>query len=136
MMSDHDWILRALEHTDSGAVPYNFMFSPPAARIAMEHYGQDLDQSLSLPIRMTGPNSIKPLYADPDEYGETITDEFKVVWSTSRLDRGSPIGPCLAEPDLSHYTFPDPTDAYRFSGIAHWCAMQEGHYRIIWVGDL
>ena len=136
MMSDRDWIQRTLEHTDGDVIPYNFMFSPPAERIAIRHYGQDLDQSLSLPIRMTGPNSIKPLYANPDEYGETITDEFEVVWSTNRIDRGSPVGPCLPEPDLSNYTFPNPKRAYRFADLADWCTRQEGHYRIVWVGDL
>lgn len=136
MMSDRDWIRQTLDHRESDAVPYNFMFSPPAERIIREHYGQDLEESLSLPIRMIGPKSQKPLYADPDEFGATITDEFGVVWSTSKIDRGSPIGHCLPEPDLSRYTFPDPTEAFRFGNIEHWCAKQEGHYRIIWVGEL
>jgi len=136
MMSDRDWIQCTLEHRGTGSVPYNFMFSPPAERIAVEHYGQDLEENLSLPLRMTGPVSVKPLYADPDEYGGTITDEFGVVWSTNTIDRGSPIGPCLPEADLSNYSFPDPKEAYRFSDTANWCARQEGHYRIVWVGDL
>ena len=135
-MTDRDWVQRTLDHLESNAVPYNFMFSPPAERIAREHYGQDLEEALSLPIRMTAPKSTKPLYADPDAYGDTITDAFGVTWSTSKIDRGSPIGPCLPEPDLSHYTFPEPTEAYRFKDIEHWCARQEGRYRIIWVGDL
>ena len=136
MMTAHDWIQRTLDHREGDAVPYNFMFSPPAERLAREHYGQDLEQSLALPIRMTGPNSIKPLYADPDEFGETITDEFGVVWSTNKIDRGAAIGACLPEPDLARYTFPNPADPYRFADIGDWCAEQEGHYRIIWVGDL
>lgn len=136
MMTDRDWIQRTLDRSQSGAVPYNFMFSPPAEKIAQEHYGQDLEACLALPIRMSGPKSIKPLYADPDDFGDTVTDEFGVVWSTSRIDRGSPIGPCLPDPDLAHYTFPDPTDAYRFDDVAHWCAGHEGHYRVLWVGDL
>ncbi len=135
-MTDKHWIERMLRHEPCDAVPYNFSFSPPAARIAREHYGQDLEASLALPIRMTSPKSIKPLYADPGQYGETITDEFGVVWSTSSIDRGSPIGPCLREPDLTRYTFPGPTQPYRFAHIAEWCAAQAGHYRIIWVGDL
>ena len=136
MTTDRAWIQQTLEHRESAAVPYNFMFSPPAERVAREHYGQDLEERLSLPVRMTGLKSIKPLYADPDEYGDTVTDEFGVVWSTSKIDRGSPIGPCLLEPDLSQYDFPNPAEAYRFTGIGEWCAKQEGHYRIIWVGDL
>ena len=135
-MSDCHWIQRTLDHLEGDAVPYNFMFSPPAERLAREHYGHDLEESLSLPIRMTGPKSPKPLYADPDKYGDTITDEFGVVWSTSKIDRGSPLGPCLPEPDLSHYAFPEPTEACRFEDIGSWCSRQEGHYRIVWVGDL
>ena len=135
-MTDREWIQRTVEHRETDAVPYNFMFSPPAERLAAEHYGQDLEESLSLPIRMTGPTSVKPLYADPDKYGDTITDEFGVVWSTSRIDRGSPVGRCLPEPDLAQYAFPIPTEPHRFSDIGDWCARQQGHYRVIWIGDL
>jgi len=135
-MTDRDWIQQTLEHRKGNPVPYNFMFSPPAERLAGQYYGEPLEQSLSLPIRMTGPNSVKPLYADPDEFGKTATDEFGVVWSTNRIDRGSPVGPCLGEASLSRYVFPDPKAAYRFNGIKEWCARQEGHFRIIWVGDL
>ncbi len=136
MTTDKDWIQQTLEHRESHAVPYNFMFSPPAEKAAKTHYGEDLEEALSLPIRMTGPKSVKPLYANPDEYAETITDEFGVVWSTSEIDRGSPTGPCLPEPDLSQYAFPNPAAEYRFDDIGDWCVKQEGHYRIIWVGDL
>jgi len=136
MIADRDWIQRTLYHREGDPVPYNFSFSPPAERLAREYYGKDLEESLSLPIRMTGLNSIKPLYADPDEFGDTAMDEFGVVWSTSKIDRGSPVGPCLPGPDLSQYDFPDPAAARRFSGIEDWCSRQEGHYRIIWVGDL
>ena len=136
MTAHRAWIQQTLEHRESDAVPYNFMFSPPAERAAREHYGEDLEECLSLPLRMTGLKSIKPLYADPDEYGDTITDEFGVVWSTNKIDRGAPIGPCLLEPDLSQYDFPNPAEAYRFDGMGAWCAKQEGHYRVIWVGDL
>jgi len=112
------------------------MFSPPARRIAEELFGKDLEESLSFPLRMNGPRSPKPLYADPDRYGDTITDEFGVVWSTSRIDRGSPVGPCLPEPNLSNYVFPNPADESRFTDLGDWLAGQAGHYRIIWVGDL
>jgi len=135
-MTDCDWIQRTIQHRETDAVPYNFIFTPPVKRIAEEHYGQDLEESLSLPIRMTRLNSIKPLYANPNQYGETITDEFGVVWSTNEIDRGSPVGPCLPEPDLSQYMFPNPAKESRFTHIKNWSAQQEDHYRIIWVGDL
>ena len=136
MMSDREWVQRSLAHEEGAAVPYNFMFSPPAERMAREHYGPDLEECLALPLRMTGPKSIKPLYADPDEFGDTIKDEFGVVWSTSKIDRGAPIGACLPEPDLAGYRFPPASEAYRFTGIGDWCARQQEHYRIVWVGDL
>jgi len=126
-----------ISHHPPAAVPYNFLFSPPAARSLAEHWGvSDLDHAIGLPIRMTGPNSIKPLYADPAEFGTTVKDEFGVVWSTSRIDRGSPIQPALHQPDLSSYKFPDPAADYRFQDLGNWCQANRHHYRIIWVGDL
>jgi uroporphyrinogen decarboxylase len=137
MTTNTDWIKATLAHRGTGAVPYNFMFSPPALALVREHYGcEDVGEGLDLPLRMTGTVSVKPLYAPPTEFGETVVDEFGVVWSTSEIDRGSPIGPPLVEPDLSHYTFPDPTASYRFEGLDEWCRRNEGSYRIIWVGDL
>jgi len=85
---------------------------------------------------MSGPASIKPLYASPAEFGNTVTDEFGVVWSTSDIDRGSPIEPCLRGTSLNDYTFPEPGRTYRFEGLKEWCESQKGHYRILWVGDL
>jgi len=136
MISNRDWIQNVLDHREGDAVPYNFMFSPPAERLAQEWYGMNLEEALSLPIRMTGPKTIKPLYADPDEFGDTVADEFGVVWSTSKIDRGSPVGLCLPEADLSRYVFPDAADPARFTDIGTWCRRQEGHYRILWAGDL
>jgi len=129
------WIESVLRH-EAGDVPYNFLFCPPALRLAEDRYGSPIDETLNLPIRMGGPGSIKPLYADPDDFGPTVKDEFGTVWSTSKIDRGSPIGPSLTEPSLAGYTFPDPEAAYRFEGVADWCRQQEGHYRILWVAAL
>ena len=136
MLPNHEWIQRTLQHQETDAVPYNFMFSPLARRVAEEHYGGDLEERLGLPLRMTSPISIKPLYADPDLYGDTIADEFGVVWSTSKIDRGAPIGPCLPEPDLSRYAFPNPANPARFADLGDWSVMHQGHYRIVWIGDL
>ncbi len=136
MANNREWIQQTLQHQESEAVPYNFMFSPPAQRAAEKHYGKDFEEKLSFPIRMTAPESVKPLYADPGDFGDTIKDEFGVVWSTNVIDRGSPIGSCLREPTLSGYTFPDATTEYRFENIGAWCSKEQGHYRVIWVGDL
>lgn len=136
MNTDRNWIQETLAHRESGRVPYNFMFSPPAQRKVEDHYGKELADRLGLPMRMTSLKSVKPLYASPDEFGPTAVDEFGVVWSTSPIDRGSPIGPCLREPNLRNYTFPDPASPHRFAGLEEWCARNEGHYRVVWVGDL
>ena len=136
MKTNREWIQETLQHKECADVPYNFMFSPPAQRRAEMHYGDNLEERLCFPIRMTGPDSIKPLYADPREFGDTVKDEFGVIWSTNAIDRGSPIGPCLVEPELTGYSFPDPTMEYCYRDIEAWCSKQDGHYRIIWVGDL
>ena len=92
-MNNREWLLRTLEHEEVRKVPFNFMFSPPAQRALEYYYNTDnLEEALDFPIRMNAPVSIKPLYCDPAEYGETVRDEYGVVWSTSEIDRGSPIG--------------------------------------------
>jgi len=136
MQTNREWIEKTLRHEESDAVPYNFMFSPPALRRVEERYGGPIEETISLPIRMGGPASIKPLYADPALFGPTAKDEFGTVWSTSEIDRGSPIGPCLTEPSLAGYNFPDPDAEYRFKDVAEWCRQQKGHYRILWVAAL
>ncbi len=138
MKNNRQWIQDTLAHPpEAGAVPYNFMFSPPARRLLEKHYGTaNLENALGFPIRMTGTKTIKPLYASPEEFGANLKDEFGVVWTTSPIDRGSPVGPCLAAPDLSNYRFPDPAAPYRFEHIGEWCAQNCDHYTIIWVGDL
>lgn len=137
MSADREWIRKTLRHEETDAIPYNFSVTPPAQRKLEAHYGtDDFEETLKLPIRMTGPKTIKPLYADPTEFGETLRDEFGVTWTTSTLDRGTPIGPCLAEPDLSGYEFPDPADEYRYEELGSWCDRNREHFTIIWVGDL
>ena len=138
MPGNKEWIAEALSHRQPAAVPYNVSFSPPARRSLLGHYGltEGLEEALNFPIRMTAPKSIKPLYADPAQFGPTAKDEFGVVWTTSEIDRGSPIGPSLPEPDLRGFQFPDPTAAYRFAEVGAFCTRNAGHYRIVWVGDL
>ena len=136
-MTDREWIERTIAHEETERVPYNFDFTPSVERAVKAHYGvADLEETLALPIRITCCNSIKPLYADPTQYGETVTDEFGVVWRTNPFDRGSVLVPCLEEADLSGYTFPCAEEEYRFDGLAEWCGDNREHYRLIWVGDL
>jgi len=137
MIPHKEWIESALDHRETRPVPYNFAFSPPIRRMLEEHLGtDDVEEFLDFPIRSTAPATIKPLYADPAIYGDTIKDEFGVLWSTSPIDRGAPIGPCLPEPNLSRYRFPDPACAYRYEGLAEWCEKNRAHFTMIWVGDL
>jgi hypothetical protein len=60
MKNDRDWIERTLHHQESEAVPYNFMFSPPAQRRAENHYGCNLEEAISFPLRMTASCFIIP----------------------------------------------------------------------------
>ena len=135
--NNRNWIKETLAHQDGLDVPYNFMFSPLILQGLQSHFGQDdVEQAVNLPIRMSEPASIKPLYADPDKYGPTIKDEFGVVWSTNHIDRGSPIGPALPEPDLAKYKSPDPATDYRFDGLDDWCSRNSENYTVLWAGDL
>jgi len=131
------WIKKVISHQEGLPVPYNFSFSPPARERIEKYYGTcAIEEALVFPVRMNSPQSIKPLYADPLIFGKTAKDEFGVTWSTSRLDRGSPVGPALLEPDLSGYKFPDPSAAYRFEDLGSWCEKNKEQFTIIWVGDL
>ena len=134
--NDQSWIRATLRHEDTGSVPYQFMLSPVAQEKLCGHYGPDLATRLRLPLRMSSPKSIKPLYADPRQFGPSAVDEFGVVWSTSPIDRGSPIGPSIHEPDLSRYRFPPVDLDYRFEDLGEWSRKEAAHFRIIWVGDL
>ena len=137
MGANKEWIKSVISHASDQAVPYNFMFTPPAERMLVEHFGvSDIEQHLNLPMRMTGCNSPKPLYADPEKFGPGIIDEFGVTWSTSLIDRGSPVKKALAEPSLANYKMPDPCQEYRFDGLGRWCKANQQHFTVIWVGDL
>jgi hypothetical protein len=130
-MDDRTWIWDTLAHREPAAVPYNFMLSPPAQEALERHYGsQALEETLGLPIRMNAPASVKPLYADPGTFGDTVRDEFGVVWSTSRIDRGAPLQPCLPEADLAGYRFPNPAEEYRFAALGEWCRRNRDHFML------
>jgi uroporphyrinogen decarboxylase len=136
MTEAKELIRSAIDHRETARVPYNFMFSPPAERKLREYYGvDDLISALDMPMFFFGAKD-KPLYADPHVYGETITDPFGVVWSTSRIDRGSPIGPPLTEPDLSGYALPDPDDPKRFAGIEEEVERRRDRFLVAVIGDL
>lgn len=97
---------------------------------------ENLEDRLNLPIRMSDVKSIKPIYADPEKYGDFIKDEFGVIWSTNKIDRGAPIGPCLRESTLASYRFPNPAEEYRFEDLLDWCTDNTDHFTMICIGDL
>ncbi|MDP2897936.1 MAG: uroporphyrinogen decarboxylase family protein [bacterium] len=133
--SPKELVRSAVRHKESHRVPYNFMFSPPAEKRLREYYGaDDLIAALDMPMFFFGAKD-KPLYAYPEIYGETITDQFGVVWSTSQIDRGSPIGPPLRDPDLSRYSFPDPDNPTRFFGLAEEVERRRERFLVAVIGD-
>jgi len=137
MTSNRDWIYDTLTHGDSGDIPYNFLFSPPAFNKLRKHYKfSSVEEFFDFPIRMTATNSIKPLYASPDDFGDIAADEFGVGWATSDINRGTPHIPSLAEPNLQNYSFPNASDEYRFKGMEEWCNNNGDNFTVIWVGDL
>ncbi len=136
MCKDRHWVEMAISHQQLEAVPYYFDFTPPARLNVEKYYGSPIEETLEFPIRMKGCKTIKPLYADPSGFGRTAEDEFGVVWSTSKIDRGAPIGLPLSDADLSNYTFPEFAASYRFEDLRDWCEQNKEHYIIIWVGDL
>ena len=135
-INDKEWVYNTLSHVEFGRTPYHFDFTPPARQKLVDYYGsEEIEDILKLPIRWGGPNTKKPLYADPDDYGSTLKDEFGVMWSVSKSDRGAPLYPGLLEPDLTGYEFPDPSDEFRFKDLQQWCNSNEEHFRVVWVGD-
>ena len=80
MSSDVAWIEAVINHEETDRVPYNFMFSPVIIEALTERFhSSDLEEALRLPMRMNAPMSIKPLYADPSVYGDTIKDELRSI---------------------------------------------------------
>ncbi len=135
--SDIKWIEAVINHEKTGSVPYNFMFTPPIEQALLDYFQtNDLENTLHLPTRHQEPMSIKPQYANPSIYGDSVADEFSVVWSTNKIDRGSPIGICLESPTLKGYQFPNAQLPERFEHLQAWCKRQADHFRVIWVGDL
>jgi uroporphyrinogen decarboxylase len=136
-MNNREWVLGILDRRVTAPVPFNFGFSPmPRAALEKHYHTDNVEQALNMPIRMNGCASIKPLYAAPAKFGDTAADEFGVVWSTSDIDRGSPIRPCLKEADLASFRWPDSAAAYRFEHLAEWTAAQRENFSVLWVGDL
>jgi len=135
-MSKKEIVYKVLEHKETSKIPYYLPVTPPARKKLVEYFGtDDLHSALGLYIFMVSPKG-KPLYASPNEYGPTITDEFGVVWTTSDIDRGSPIGNPLKEPNLKNYSFPDPHNPSRYEGIKEKIEKHKNLFIVGVIGDL
>ena len=134
---NRNWIIEVLAHKETERVPYHFGFTPPVIKKLEKYYGTTLiEDKINLPLRMSGPKTKNPFYADamsPDKYSK---DEFGVSWSVSDIDRGSPVIPALKEADLSGYKFPDPALNYRFEDLGAWCDINRENFRVLCIGDL
>ena len=135
-MSPRDLVYAALRHEETPTVPYNFMFSPPAEARLLEHYHtDDLQAALDIHLYLFAPVG-KHLYASPDDFGPTITDEFGVVWATSHLDRGYPIAHPLKTASLAGYDFPDPLAPARWQGVGEAASKYPSQFHVAVIGDL
>ena len=135
-MSPRELVYAALRHEETPTVPYNFMFSPPAeARLRERYDADDLQAALDIHLYLFAPAG-KPLYASPDHFGLTITDEFGVVWATSRVDRGYPVTHPLKAASLADYRFPDPLAPARWKGVAESAARYPDQFHVAVIGDL
>ncbi len=135
-MTARQLVEAALRHEETERIPYDFMFTPPAEETLQQHYAtDDLQTYLDINLYLYG-CADKPLYASPDEYGPTITDQFGVVWATSDIDRGYPVEHPLPEPTLAGYEFPDPWEAARWKPVAEAARQHRDQFRIAVIGDL
>ena len=135
-MNPRDLIQAALRHEETERIPYNFMFSPPPEAALREHYGcDDLQAHLDGNLYLFGCAG-KPLYAPPDEYGPTITDEFGVIWATSDIDRGYPVEHPLKEQTLAGYSFPHPYAFERWEPVKEAADKYRDQFRVAVIGDL
>lgn len=127
----------ALRHEETDRIPYNVMFSPPAAAALRAYVGVADEDEWAAPCLYLFGCRDKPLYASPAVYGPTITDQWGVVWATSDLDRGYPVThPLRGAADLRQYAWPDPLDRRRWEGVAEDAARHPDRFRVAVVGDL
>lgn len=132
-----DLVCAALRHEETELLPYNFMLSPPAERALCDHLALPEADAWIAPCLYFYGCSDKPLYARPEKYGPTITDQWGVVWATSELDRGYPVRHPLQDlPPLASYTWPDPFAPRRWEHVGRNAALHPERFRVAVVGDL
>lgn len=118
-MNRKERVKGAIEREQTDLVPYNIDYTPPVQRLLQRHLGQeDVDEAIGNHILLVSGKGIRPLYADPSEYGELTADDFGVVWRNTPNDRGQVHRHPLSAPSLEGYVFPDPLRPGRFVHVA------------------
>ncbi len=135
-MTNKERTKAALSHQETDIVPYMIDFTPPPRAMLAEHYGcDDVEAVIGNHLALVGPPSGKPLYSPPERFGEEVTDDFGVVWHTSRYDRGLVKEPALKEPSLQGYRFPDPRRAERYAKVPGQIAKTADNFIVGVCGD-
>ena len=117
-MTGKDRILRAIQHEETEHVPSHIDVTPPVRRQLMAYLAtDDLAAAMRDDLAIVGAGADKPLYADPELVGETVRDEFGVLWRAMPDDRGCVAEHALPAPSLEGYTFPDPLRPGRFDQV-------------------
>lgn len=114
-MNKRDIIKLALSGQSVPYTPWSFKFTQEAEELLIAHYNtNDLEMAVDNHIVLLG--SDIGFFEEIEKHH--FRDVFGVVWDrTIDKDIGIVTGQVLTEPDLEHYTFPDPLDQRFFANI-------------------
>ena len=136
-MTGKEAVAKAIAHEEADRVPRHIDVTPPVRRQLMEHFRtDDLATAMGEDLAIVGAGTDKPLYADPDELGPALRDEFGVLWKTTANDRGCVLEHPLPSPTLEGYRFPDPLRPGRFDAVPAAIAQHRGRFVLGVAGDL
>lgn len=136
-MTRRERVMAAIRHEQTDPVPWNLMWVPAVGDALVRHFGTThLHDAVGNHIYIVAGGARKPLYADPADFGPTITDDFGVVWETTLRDRGHVLKYPLLQPTLRGFEFPDPDAPGRFDGIAEDVARHRDMFIAGVAGDL
>ena len=131
-MTAKEATLAAIEHRETGVVPYHIDVLAPVRLRLSRHYGTDnIDRAMGNCLRWMN------LKFDWTPCGDGLKrDEFGVIWAVNELNRGYIHEHPLPEPNLEGYTFPvhdyDAESAHFGATVR-----DEGDYFLAtWIGDL
>ncbi len=127
----------AIMHREADMIPYCIWYTPPIKELLQKHYGtKDVDEAMGNHILIVKGKGRRPMYANPQIYGDLTEDEFGVVWRNTPYDRGSVYKYPLREPSLERYEFPDPKQPGKFDRIAGIFEAKPDVFTVGDVGDL